>query len=46
MLLKKNTLEGNGSSNKKYPAKPEEMKFVAKLVTVACKEDNALRLFM
>jgi hypothetical protein len=32
-------------SNRKYPASPEEMKLVAKFVTVAWRDDKALRLF-
>jgi hypothetical protein len=39
------TLEGRGSSNRKYPASPEEMKLAAKFVTVAWRDDKALRLF-
>lgn len=38
------TLEDRGSSNKKYPARPEDKKFAAKFVTVACNEERALRL--
>lgn len=39
------TLNDNASSNKKNPARPEERKFVAKFVTVACRDERALRLF-
>ena len=38
------TLEGKGSSNRKYPASPDEMKLAAKFVTVAWRDDKALRL--
>lgn len=38
------TLEGRGSSNRKYPASPDEMKLAAKFVTVAWRDDKALRL--
>jgi hypothetical protein len=38
------TLEGKGSSNRKHPASPDEMKLAAKFVTVAWRDDKALRL--
>ena len=40
-----NTLGDNGSSKRKNPAKQEESKLVAKLVTVACRDERAFRLF-
>lgn len=43
-LAPANHLEGKGSSNRKYPASPDEMKLAAKFVTVAWRDDKALRL--
>lgn len=35
---------GSGSRKSKNPATPDDKKLVAKLVTVACRDDRALRL--
>lgn len=42
--MKNITLKGSASSKRKYPDIPEDRKFVAKFVTVACKDERDFKL--